>query len=60
MVVRGLADVVRRVAELLYGSDARWFREELAEASSALGVRFQPGAGEGDLSLASDGEETER
>jgi len=42
MVLRGLAAVLRRVAELFYGSDARWFREELAESSRELGVRFRP------------------
>src|SRR5262249_23372175 len=36
------AAVLRRVVELFIGSDARWFREELTDASGALGVRFRP------------------
>src|SRR5262249_59473477 len=46
------AAVLRRVVELFIGSDARWVREELTDASGALGVRFPP---IGPLAKSADG-----
>jgi hypothetical protein len=41
-VLGDFAAVLRRIIELLVGSDPRWFRQELADASRELGVRLRP------------------